>query len=158
MSLPTLGWLLTLGVLLHNAEEALYLPEWSNVAGRWYRPVAARTFRIAILLFSGLMLLLTALSTRSTAGSMTAYVMAGYALAMVLNALFPHLLATAVMRRYMPGTATALLLNVPLGLLFLHQARVQHRIDLHIFLWAGPAVVLAIVMILPVLFAIGRKL
>jgi len=158
MSLPTLGWLLTLGVVLHNTEEALYLPAWSTLAGKWYRPIAARTFRIAIILFSGIILFLTALTSHSASNGAAAYIMAGYVLAMVLNALFPHVLATLVSGRYMPGTATALLLNAPLGLLYLHQALAQHRIDLRTFLWTGPAIVLAIVMILPLLFAIGRKL
>jgi hypothetical protein len=148
----------TLGVLLHNTEEALYLPAWSNFPGKWYRPIAARTFRIAIVLFSALVLLFTTLAAASDSGSIAAYIMAGYVLAMVLNAACPHALATLVMRRYMPGTATALLLNVPLGLLYLHQALAQHRIDPHTFLWTGPATVLAIVMILPLLFAIGRNL
>ena len=83
--------------------------------------------------------------------------MAGYVLAMVLNVFAPHLLATVLRGRYMPGTATAVLLNLPLGWLYLRQALLEHRIDLRVFSWAGPLTVLAILALISVLFALGRR-
>ena len=44
---------------------------------------------------------------------MAAYALAGYALAMLLNVFVPHVLATLALRQYAPGTATALLFNLP---------------------------------------------
>ena len=84
--------------------------------------------------------------------------MAGYVLAMVLNVLMPHVLATVVMRKYMPGTATALLLNLPLGALYLVQALSEQRIQLGVFAWSGPLIALFIVASIPALFALGRRL
>src|ERR1700724_1952658 len=109
MPLILIGWLFTLGVLLHNAEEALYLPAWSAGAGRWYKAIPPREFRFAAAVLSAIFIGITAAASLSSSGSTAAYVMAGYALAMVLNAFVPHVLATLLMRRYMPGTATALL-------------------------------------------------
>jgi len=83
--------------------------------------------------------------------------MAGYVLAMVLNVFMPHVLATVFMRRYMPGTITALVFNLPLGLLYLNRALSENRIEWHILYWAGPLVVLGILALIPFLFFLGRK-
>jgi hypothetical protein len=59
------------------------------------------------------------LATVQGRASLGAYLVTGYALAMLLNVLFPHVVASLALRRYMPGTATAVLLNLPvtIGLL-----------------------------------------
>lgn len=162
MSLQTLGWCLTFGVLLHNLEEALYLPAWSAHAGRWYRAVDARTFRIAVACFSALLVVLTTFGTRAaasrTTGHVSAYLMAGYSLAMALNAVVPHALLTLVTRRYMPGTATGLLLNLPIGALYIRLTVEHGAIAWPIFLWAGPLIVLGFLVSLPLFFAVARRL
>lgn len=160
MSLALLGWVFTLGALLHNAEEARWLPAWSARAGRWHAPVDARSFRIAAALLSGLFVLLTMAAALSTAGGLAAYLMAGCVLAMMANAIVPHVLVSAITRRYMPGTATGVLLNLPLGALYLRQALQQHAIAWQHFRWAGPLVVLAMLAmlaLLPMLFALARR-
>lgn len=157
MSLALLGWVFTLGALLHNAEEARWLPAWSQRAGRWHAPVDARTFRIAAALLSGLFLLLTLAASLGAAGSLAAYLMAGYVLAMVANAIVPHALASVLTRCIMPGTVTGLLLNLPLGALYLRQALQQHAIAWQHFRWAGPLVALAMLALIPLLFALGRR-
>ena len=157
MSSIAIGWVFTLGVLVHNLEEAVYLPAWSAAAGRWYRPTGAREFHFAAGMFSVLILVLTAAASFSPAGRPGAYLMAGYVLAMLLNVFAPHLFATVSMRRYMPGTATAVLLNLPLGWLYLRQALLEKRIDLRVFSWVGPLTVLAILALISMLFALGRR-
>jgi hypothetical protein len=157
MSLAVLAWLFTLAVLLHNLEEALYLPAWSERAGRWYRPVAASAFRFAAAMLSVLFVLLTVFASVSRPGDVGAYLMAGYVLAMVLNVIMPHAFVTIVQRRYMHGTATALLLNLPLGLLYLHRALDTGSIGLRTLFWTGPAVVLALIVMMPLLFTLGRR-
>jgi hypothetical protein len=91
-------------------------------------------------------------------GSMGAYLVSGYALAMLLNVVFPHVLATAILREYVPGTPTALLLNLPVCYLLLQHALRDLHIDVQVFLWAGPLTALAILAAIPLLFAIGRRL
>ena len=157
MSLTVLGWLFTFGVLVHNTEEALYLPAWSMRAGRWYKPIAAPVFRFAVILLSGIFIAVTIAASLSRPGGIALYFMAGYVLAMLLNVFMPHVLATVLMRKYMPGTATAVLLNLPLGLLYLHQILEEQSIKLHVFYWAGPLIVVAIVASMPLLFTLGRK-
>ncbi|RWK19183.1 MAG: HXXEE domain-containing protein [Mesorhizobium sp.] len=153
-----LAWLFAAAVVVHNLEEAFLLPAWSEQAGRWHRPVGVREFRFAVLALTALAggaALLAAVQGRESFG---AYVLSGYALAMLLNVVFPHLLATIVMRRYMPGTATALALNLPVTVALLRQAFEEGYISSMRFALAGPAVVLAIVLSIPALFYLGRKL
>jgi hypothetical protein len=157
MSLTLVGWLFTVGVLIHNAEEALRLPAWSIHAGKWHAPVGPRDFSFAISILSALLIIFSLASSFSADDSISAYLMAGYVLAMVLNVFIPHVFATVFMRRYMPGTATALVFNLPLGLLYLSRALSERRIELHVFYWAGPLVVVGILASIPVLFFLGRK-
>jgi uncharacterized protein with HXXEE motif len=52
MTFFTLTWLFVLAVGLHNLEEALWLPAWSERAGRWCNPVGAREFRFAVVILT----------------------------------------------------------------------------------------------------------
>jgi hypothetical protein len=157
MSLWTLAWLFTAGVLVHNTEEALYLPAWAAHAGRWHVPVGSKEFRFAVAILSAVLVGVAVLASESGPGSLAAYLLCGYVLAMVLNAVVPHLVASVATRRYMPGTATALAFNLPLGSLLLKRALAEHYIEATVFVWAGPAVALAIAASIPLLFAIGRR-
>jgi hypothetical protein len=71
---------------------------------------------------------------------------------------FPHLLATLAMGRYMPGTATALVLNLPVSAALLHRAFREGYVSPSRFALVGPAVVLGIVLLISALFYVGRKL
>ncbi len=157
MSLTSIGWLFTFGVLVHNTEEALLLPAWSLHAGKWHLPVGPREFRFAVVVLSSLLVIFALASFLTGAGSVSSYLMAGYVLAMVLNVFLPHVLTTVLMQRYMPGTASALIFNLPLGVLYLRRALMENRIELQAFFWAGPVIVLSILALIPFLFYLGRK-
>ncbi len=96
-------------------------------------------------------------ATASGTGSIAAYLFSGYVFAMVANVLIPHLLASLALRRYMPGTGTALLLNLPLGSWFLYRAITEQYVQLSTLAWVAPGTALTIVASIPVLFAAGRK-
>ncbi len=152
-----LAWLFVAAVALHNLEEAIWLPAWFRGAGRWHHAVAAYEFRFALLVLTGVACIAALLATIQGRESVGAYLLCGYALAMLLNVAVPHVLATVVMRRYMPGTATAVALNLPVTILLLRCAFDESYISPAVFKFAGPAVVLGIVMLIPLLFLIGRK-
>jgi hypothetical protein len=145
-----------LAVTLHNLEEALSLPTWSRSAGRWHHPVGAREFRFAVAVLTVFAYVAAYLAAVGGKESVGAYLLAGYALAMLLNVFFPHVLATLVMRRYAPGTFTALLLNFPTTVLLLYQGLQEGYVQMHRLAWVGPLVVVGILVAIPVLFAIGR--
>lgn len=158
MPLEVLAWLFTLGVALHNTEEALFIPAWSKAAGRWHAPVGRKEFTFAVVVLTLLLVVLTAAAIAGGSQSVWAYLFTGYVFTMVVNVLIPHTLGTIALRRYMPGTATALLLNLPLGSLFLQQALSQGFVAWPMIGWVAAAVALAIVLSIPVLFALGRRL
>jgi uncharacterized protein with HXXEE motif len=158
MNFVLLSWLFALAVTLHNAEEGWLLPAWSRSAGRWHQPVGTGEFRFAVGILTVLAYLAAGLSASGGKESVGTYLLAGYALAMLLNVVFPHVLATIALRRYAPGTATALLLNLPVTVLLLSTAIQAGYIQLAQFLWVGPSVSAGLLGTIPLLFALGRWL
>ena len=154
----TLTWLFVLAVAVHNLEEAVWLPAWSQHAGRWHYPVGAPEFRFAVVVLTAAAVGAALLAHAGGKGSIGAYLISGYALAMLLNVVFPHVLASLILRKYVPGTLTALLLNLPACALLLEQALREHYVEVRVFLWTGPLIVLAIVGAIPLVFAVGRRL
>jgi hypothetical protein len=158
MNFVLLSWLFALAVTLHNVEEGWLLPVWSRSAGRWHQPVGTGEFRFAVGILTVLAYLAAGLSASGGKESVGTYLLAGYALAMLLNVVFPHVLATIALRRYAPGTATALLLNLPVTVLLLSTAIQAGYIQLAQFLWVGPLVTAGLLGTIPLLFALGRWL
>lgn len=158
MSFSLLGWLFALGVVIHNTEEALLIPAWSRRAGRWHVPVDVFPFRFTVVVLSTAVIVAAWLSSLSGAHSFGAYFLTGYALAMVLNVLFPHVLASIALRSYAPGTATALLLNLPLGGCLVYRSLTEGYVEQSVFSVSGPVTVLGITASIPLLFVVGKKL
>lgn len=158
MSLAALAWLFTLGVIAHNAGKAFFLPAWSASAGRWHAPVGTREFVFAVAILSLVLVVLAAAAFYTGSRSIWAYAFTGYVFAMVANVLVPHVLGTIALRRYIPGTGTALVFNLPLGGLFLQQAMSEGFVALDTLAWVAPVTAVAIVAFIPALFATGRWL
>ena len=156
MTFAVLSWLFVLAVALHNAEEAIWLPAWSATAGRWHSGIGRTEFRFAATVLTMLAAGASALANLQGKESLGAYLLCGYALAMLLNVAFPHVLATLIMRRYAPGTATAVLFNLPVTVALLGRALMEGYIDSKTFVWVGPVVTLTIVALIPILFGVGR--
>ena len=157
MALMTIGWLATAGVLAHNLEEARRLPAWSRDAGWWYPPVGATEFRFAASVLSFALVAAAAFAHACGPRSLAIHGFAAYLAAMVLNAV-THAVATVAGRRYMPGTATALLLNLPLGTTFVVRGLREGAVE-PITLWYTGALVGAVLLVsIPLLFALGRRL
>jgi hypothetical protein len=76
-------------------------------------PVSARTFRFVVAVLTALALAVTWLSARSGAQTPWTYLLFGCMAATLANAIFPHLALSISRRSYMPGTATAVGLNLP---------------------------------------------
>lgn len=107
--------LFALAITAHNIEEFVWLPAWSQDAGKWSKAFAELAFKKMII---GLTLLVYALLIAAASlpqASWLIYPLAGYAGAMALNSFHPHLFASIAQKRYSPGLATGLLLNLPAG-------------------------------------------
>jgi len=114
MTFRGLEWLFPLVVSLHNAEEAIAFPGWSGGFGRrWHGSVTPGVFRFAAAVLSLLAIAVTWMSVISGRQTVWTYLAFGYIAAMLVNVLVPHVAATIALRRYVPGVATAVLLNLP---------------------------------------------
>ena len=116
-------WLFPIAVTLHSAEEAFSMPKWVAVHSSQLpvHPGAARIWR-GLLLLTLAAFAVTSLSARKGKGSLWAYLLFGYAVAMLVNVLLPHIPATLVFGEYTPGVVTAVLMNLPIMSILLFQA------------------------------------
>ncbi len=164
MGFVTLAWVFVGAVTLHNFEEAIGLPSyWRHPprigGGRWLlgRP-SDRALRFALAILTILAVGVAVLATVGGAHSAGACLIAGYGLAMGLNALFPHLLVTLVTRRYMPGTATGVLLTLPASIRMIQCGVQESYLDLPGFLVWGPVIAFSLAALIPLLFWVGGKI
>jgi len=108
--------LFLMGFTLHNIEEAAWLPKWSRHAGKYHPAVSNNEFHFAVLAVTILGYLVTFLFLAwGGSNGIIKYLYLGFVMMMCMNALFPHLAATILLRRYAPGTITGVCLNVPIG-------------------------------------------
>jgi len=152
----TLQWLFPIAVTIHNLEEAVWLPGWSNYAGKFHRPVGTVEFRFAVVILTILAWIITYLSSTGGRESIWVYLLCAYCLAMLINVFIPHVAATIVLRRYAPGLATALVLNLPATSLILLSAGKNGDITWGKFLLPAVVFIAALIGIIPVLFRAGR--
>jgi len=114
--------LFALAISIHNIEEALWLPAWSKNANRFMKPIGRQEFYFAVLVITIFALLSTAAIIMFPEISITKYIYFGFLGAMIINVIFPHLLATIVLRKYAPGLISGLLLIFPINGCILYKA------------------------------------
>jgi hypothetical protein len=113
MSFRNLQWLFPIVVALHNAEEAIWFPEWSKRMGLWHASFAPAAFRFAATVLTVLAFVANYLSVRTGMQTVWTYLAFGYMVAMLGNALVPHVAVTLARRSYVPGVVTGVVLNLP---------------------------------------------
>jgi len=69
-------WLFVFAVAVHNLEEAIWLPAWSQMTGRWHRGVGNAEFRFAVTLLTLLAVIAAWLATVQGRTSFGAYLVA----------------------------------------------------------------------------------
>ena len=99
------------------------MPKWVAVHSRQL-PVHPGATKIwfGLLLLTLAAFAVTYRSARKGKRSLWAYLLFGYAVAMLVNVLLPHIPATLVFREYTPGVVTAVLINLPIMGILLFQA------------------------------------
>lgn len=151
-----LSWIFAIAITVHNIEEAIWLPQWSLSAGRWHHPVDPKVFRFAVLILTLFACVCSILASIGEKHSIGAYLISGYAFAMLLNVVFPHLVASFALKKYTPGLITALIFNLPITVSLLYCAVQEGYIDLKKFYYVGPVIAICILGSISVLFAIGK--
>ncbi len=119
-------------ITLHNLAEALWLPQWSKHASKFHRPVSSNEFNFSVVFITILAYLSTFLFFYFPEVSLTKWIFTGFLGSMIVNAIFPHLVATILMKKYAPGLMTGVLLNVPINSLIIYQMFIQNLIS-----WKG---------------------
>jgi len=75
---------------------------------------------------------------------------------MIVNAIFPHLLASIVLKKYAPGVITGILLNIPINSLVLFQFFQSNELTFKTLFLSTLVVGAVLLSLIPVLFKIGK--
>ncbi len=130
MSIIEMSWLVSAAIVLHNLEEALWLPEWTAKPEHWKTPMVASEFRFAAFCLSVFVLTLPLAMGLGLSADMSLSILCGYAIAMSVNAIVPHLALSIKTYSYMPGTGTGLFAVIPAGLIFVTAVVKGHQMSL----------------------------
>lgn len=126
MTTSRLLWLFfPMSVTLHNPEEALWLPRWSQHAARFHKPVEQDEFLFALTIVTALACLSTFVALAAPSLWLGRQVFFGFLGTMILNAFASHLAAAIVLRTYAPGLLTGLALLVPVNTTILFRAMAE---------------------------------
>ncbi|MGM9950019.1 MAG: HXXEE domain-containing protein [Lysinibacillus sp.] len=150
--------LFCMAITIHNIEEAIWLPAWSQQPSRFQKPVSAEEFRFAVTVITLLAYAAASSYLIWPHAELAKWIFTGFLGSMIVNAIFPHLVATLVMKKYAPGMVTGLLLNIPVNSFILSRMHADN-----IILWWEPVLSTIIVggvilSLIPLLFKVGRKL
>jgi hypothetical protein len=150
--------LFLLGFSLHNLEEALWLPQWSRHARKYHKEVTRNEFAFAVIIVTVIGYLLTfQYFIFAPSSSLSRYVYLGFILMMVANVIFPHLIATLLLKKYAPGTITGILLNAPIGIYILTRG-INGTDELIFVIVAGVILAIIFLALIIQLFRIGKYL
>jgi hypothetical protein len=158
MSSVSLWVFFPIAITLHNLEEAVWLPNWSNHAERFHKPVEANVFYFAVIFVTILAYLSTFLAVALPSSWLWKYIFHGFLGAMILNTFVPHLASTIILRRYSPGLVTGLFLLIPVNSIILYQSVTFGQIKLLDLIFSILVVSIVLLSLLPLLFKIGEYL
>ena len=149
--------LFLLAFTLHNIEEGIWLPEWSKYAGKYHPKVLKHEFHFALIVFTSFGYLLTFVNLLYGQSTVAiSYIYTGFLLMMCLNSIFPHLLATIVIKKYAPGTVTGLVLNLPIGAVIISRY-VEYGLMFHILILVTIVISILTIASLQLLFKLGNR-
>ena len=147
-----------IAITLHNLEEALWLPQWSQYAKRYHKQVNKNEFYFALICVTLLAYLSSFLLMFFSDVVILRFIYFGFVGTMILNAIFPHLIATIVLKRYAPGVITGILLNIPCFSLLVGNAINENLLSPFEFVISTIIVGGVILASLPIFFKIGQHL
>jgi len=152
-------WMVPSAIALHNVEEALWLPAWSNsLAGRWHRPIGVFAFRFALVILTAVAIAIAIFAQLGGHRSLGFYLLAAYAFGQSINILVPHLAAAIATRTYAPGLATGLFFVLPASGVFLVNAFSSQDFDLRRFLIVSVFFIPLMVLCIPMLLRAGQMI
>jgi hypothetical protein len=147
-----------LAITLHNLEEALWLPKWSQLDSSFQKTVTPNEFHFAVLIITALAYLVAFLYLSFSESNIIKWAFIGFIGSMIFNAIFPHLIATLLMKTYAPGLATALLLNIPINTVILFKLHDLKLVTLKEIVLSTVVIGIILLAMIPLLFMFGGNL
>lgn len=144
-------------ITLHNMEEAIWLPKWSQQASKFQKPVTSSEFRFAVIVITILAYLAAISYLYIPTSNFTKWIFIGFLGSMILNAIFPHLIVTVLMKKYAPGLLTGLLLNIPINSFVIYQMFTENLIVWTELILSTFVVGIILLALIPLLFKVGGK-
>ena len=147
-----------LAITLHNIEEAIWLPQWSQQPSKFQKAVNPSEFHFAVIIITMLAYLSAFSYLYFLESEIAKWIFIGFLGSMIFNAIFPHLLVTILTKTYAPGLLTGLLLNIPINSLIIIEL-----FDNHLIIWKELIISTAVIGIIllsliPLLFKMSRKI
>ena len=115
---------LIVAFLFHNMEEAITIcrsPVQSPFS--FIRPADCNQFVVAVSIITFIVIIACITALRSNKPAVYLLISTAIASGLVLNVLIPHIFTAIYTFKYTPGLITAVLLNLPLGIILLIQNR-----------------------------------
>lgn len=150
--------LFCVAITLHNIEEAIWLPKWSQQASKYQKPVTPNEFRFAVIVITFFAYFSAFSFSHFPQSNLAKWLFIGFLGSMIFNAIFPHLMATILMKSYAPGLLTGLLLNIPINSLIIYQLFSKGLIVWSELILSTLIVGIVLLAIIPLLFKIGERL
>ncbi len=120
MSFARVQWLFPIALIIHNLEEAVWMPWFWQERG-WHVSVSATGFWLATVAVDVVGGLITYFAVTHGRKSIAAYAYCGFTLLILLNA-FWHIGVALQYGTYAPGVVTAVVINLPLTAYLLQRA------------------------------------
>ncbi|MER2107364.1 MAG: HXXEE domain-containing protein [Solibacillus sp.] len=146
-----------LAITLHNVEESIWLPRWSQSAYSIQQPVSSNEFHFAVLVITALAYLTAFFFVQFAHSPLAKYAFSGFLWAMILNTFFPHALSTIVMKAYAPRLLTGLLLIVPIHTFILYQLHKQRIVTFKEIVLSTIIVGAVLLLLIPTLFVLANR-
>jgi glycopeptide antibiotics resistance protein len=155
--MDTLVVFFCLAITLHNLEEAIWLPKWSQQSSKSQRGVTSSEFHFAVIVITVLAYLSAFSYVYIPESQMTKWIFIGFLGSMIFNAIFPHLMTTILMKKYAPGLLTGVLLNIPINSVIIYQMFAEDLIVWKELILSTVVVGIILLTLIPLLFKVGRK-
>lgn len=149
--------LFCLAITLHNIEEAIWLPKWSQQPSRMNKSVTASEFRFAVIVITGFAYIVAISYWMMPSSNLAKWGFIGFLGAMIVNTVFPHLVATFVMKKYAPGLLTGLFLNIPINSWVLYELMERDLINWKAIIFSTVVVGVCLLALIPLLFKAQKK-
>jgi len=144
-------------ITIHNLEEALWLPGWSQKVGKYHRPVTPGVFYFAVTVITMMACSITILYMQNPQNRVLEFCFIGFLGSMVVNTLFPHVAATVLTKSYCPGTLSGLLVLTPTCLFLLSRIIRREAVSIGFAAGATLGVGVLLIALLPLLFKLGES-